>query len=210
MEPELEWNCRDWAKCFPASKRKEISLALTPNPDEFAILCLNVTGDQNLGTMIRTASLLGCTTFYIAGRKKWDKRLSVGAHHYINVVFLPDIYNIVIDTRHDHECKCGTCKTLNVPKFHDFIAKHGYTPIFLEHGGENILEPSNPWRSIEKPLFMFGNESFGIDPSIIQSTPNKHLLSIPQLGIMRSYNVATSLAIVVWEYQRMKLKNICT
>ena len=53
---------------------------------KFSVGCINVTGDLNIGMMIRSACLFGAENFYIFGRNKFDKRSTVGAENYINIV----------------------------------------------------------------------------------------------------------------------------
>ena len=45
---------------------------------KFSVGCINITGDLNIGMMIRSACLLGAENFYIFGRNKFDKRSTVG------------------------------------------------------------------------------------------------------------------------------------
>jgi tRNA(Leu) C34 or U34 (ribose-2'-O)-methylase TrmL len=58
-------------------------------------------------------------------------------------------------------------------------------------------------------MFIYGNESHGIPYHVIQkiktAIPDTMIVSVPQLGIMRSHNVATTCTIVLWEYARTGL-----
>ncbi|MBS0627777.1 MAG: hypothetical protein JSS09_06155, partial [Verrucomicrobia bacterium] len=65
-----------------ASELKEIYES-NSTPD--AITALNITGDLNLGMCIRSASLFGISQFHILGRRKYDRRTTVGMDHYIAV-----------------------------------------------------------------------------------------------------------------------------
>ena len=48
---------------------------------------INIGGDFNFSTMVRNANFFGFKNVYhIAPRKKWDKRGSVGTHHYTSIV----------------------------------------------------------------------------------------------------------------------------
>ena len=201
----VDYNCLDWLKALPAQKRHDIHQASTW---DYSILCLNVTSDVNLGNMIRTACLLGCRTFYTAGRKRWDRRGSVGANHYIDVVHIPNMYDILIDTHHPLECSCGTCKRICNDVLLQFIEDGRFTPCFIEQGGTSILDPS--WKhAIQRPLFIYGNETHGIPWGTIEFIKNKvrdtRVLSIPQVGVMRSHNVTTACTLTLWEYARGQL-----
>jgi tRNA G18 (ribose-2'-O)-methylase SpoU len=203
----MDFNCIDWLKSYSDEERRDINNLMA---NDIAILCLNVQGDANLGNMIRTACLFGCKTFYLAGRKKWDKRYSVGAHHYMDVVHLPELYDVRIDTHHPIDCKCGDCKTLHADKLVEFLKTHNYTPCFIEQGGTPVVDAV--WKKLtERPIFIYGNESNGIPPSALhyvqQHIPNMHVLSVPQHGIMRSHNVSSVCTIVLWEYMRHSLSH---
>lgn len=202
MEEIVDYNCLDFYKPFSAEKRHDVHQAMTY---DYAVLCLNVKGDVNVGNMIRTACLMGCRRFYLAGRRKYDRRYSVGANHYIDVEYLPNIYDVVIDTHHEMDCACGLCKVVNCDKLVAFLKEYGGTPCFVEQGGGNVLDPV--WkRTVERPIFIYGNEQHGIPRGVMQyvreRVPGTEVLSIPQIGIVRSHNVATSCSLVLWEYVR--------
>ncbi len=64
----------------------EQNVAITRNEQRpFSVGAINITGELNIGMMIRSACLLGAENFYIFGRKKFDKRSTVGAEKYINI-----------------------------------------------------------------------------------------------------------------------------
>lgn len=175
------------------------------------VLCLNVTGDVNVGNMIRTACLYGCRTFFLAGRKRWDRRGSVGANHYIDVVYLPCIFDVIIDTHHELCCSCGKCKKVNNEALLEFLKRYNMTPCFVEQGGINIVD--KVWKkTVRRPVFIYGNENSGIPRETInyikQYIPETVVLSIPQIGIMRSHNVTTACTIALWEYIRVQQFNI--
>ena len=65
----------------------EQNVAITMSEQRtFSVGCINITGELNVGMMIRSACLFGAENFYIFGRKKFDKRSTVGAEKYINIV----------------------------------------------------------------------------------------------------------------------------
>jgi tRNA G18 (ribose-2'-O)-methylase SpoU len=197
------WNCLDWFKDESADERGNIHKLITSSGP--AVLCLNVMGDANLGSMIRTACMFGVSAFYIAGRKRWDRRWSVGAHHYMDVKFAPDIYDVTVNTHHSIECECGKCKVIQVERLIEFLKFGGFTPCFVEQGGVDARDPV--WkRTVERPIFIYGNENAGIPMAVIRAVraaiPATIVLTIPQMGIMRSHNVASACSLVLWEYVR--------
>jgi tRNA(Leu) C34 or U34 (ribose-2'-O)-methylase TrmL len=62
---------------------------------------------------------------------------------------------------------------------------------------------------VSRPIFIYGNEHFGIPLETIRyikkHIPDSRTLSIQQVGIMRSHNVTTACTLVIWEYVRQKL-----
>ena len=147
----------------------------------FSIAVMSIAGDLNIGMMMRSASLLGARDFFIFGRKKYDKRSTVGAQNYINVHQYP----------------------MDVKFVHAVCQDTGYTPVFIEQGGLTIPLSDGEWsRMPTNPMFVFGSESDGISEDIIYSFPHSPVISIPQRGVLRSFNVSSAMSIVTWEYFR--------
>jgi len=153
-------------------------------------LCLNVTGDLNVGTMIRTSHCLGARSVIIFGRQKIDNRSLVGAANYIRVERARAIdENLELDPE----------------IFVDLLSARNLTPIFVESGG--IPLPRINWklrlgemaRRGTEPCLVMGNETDGIPPHILDLLrlfPNSFVTSIPQRGVIRSMNVAVAHSIV--------------
>jgi len=149
----------------------------------YAIGALSITGDLNIGIMIRTSVLLGASDFFIFGRKKYDKRSTVGAQNYINI--------------HNYDS--------SILSINEVIESFGYNPVLIEQGGTSLPLSRNEWHDmVKKPLFLFGSESHGIPNDITTELFNNGapILSIPQHGVLRSYNVSTAMSIISWEYRR--------
>jgi tRNA(Leu) C34 or U34 (ribose-2'-O)-methylase TrmL len=51
----------------------------------------------------------------------------------------------------------------------------------------------------ERPLFVFGSESHGL-PEVVTKNDNFYKLSIPQRGVLRSFNVSAAMNIILWDY----------
>jgi tRNA G18 (ribose-2'-O)-methylase SpoU len=162
----------------------------------FSVGCINVTGELNIGMMIRSASLLGAENFYIFGRRKFDSRSTVGAENYINVVQYvfddpinsdEEIYQKVVD--------------LYLDKHHIVLCEHGGAQLGTFSWNDIGIYPHKQYT----PLFLFGSESHGL-PSCLGENLNFVEVSIGQRGVLRSFNVSAAMAIVCWDYIReMKL-----
>ena len=152
---------------------------------KFSVGCINITGDLNIGMMIRSACLLGAENFYIFGRNKFDKRSTVGAEKYINIV-----QYVFDDPIHADESILNQLTLMN----HDII--------LCETGGEVLgkdnwtYDKNNP--PVQHPLFLFGSESHGIPEKVSNAFDRK--ISIPQRGVMRSFNVSAAMNIICWDY----------
>lgn len=152
---------------------------------KFSVGCINITGELNIGMMVRSACLFGAENFYIFGRKKFDKRSTVGAEKYINIV-----QYVFDDPIHADESILNQLTLMN----HDII--------LCETGGEVLgkdnwtYDKNNP--PVQHPLFLFGSESHGIPEKVSNAFDRK--ISIPQRGVMRSFNVSAAMNIIVWDY----------
>ncbi len=54
---------------------------------------------------------------------------------------------------------------------------------------------------LENPLFIFGSESHGL-PKAVAENPHFYKMSIPQRGVLRSFNVSAAMNIICWDYIR--------
>ena len=174
------------------------------NRRPFAVGCINITGELNVGMMIRSASLMGAENFYIFGRNKFDKRSTVGAENYINIQQF--VYNDPISADED----------IYMDIVELYLDKHDI--VLCEHGGNEL--GSFSWKQlIDKshgivvddkiikakdyskytPLFLFGSESFGL-PTCLSENSSYMKVSIPQVGVLRSFNVSAAMNIIVWDF----------
>jgi tRNA G18 (ribose-2'-O)-methylase SpoU len=172
----------------------------------FAVCLLSVTGDLNLGVIIRSASLLGAEEVVILGRRKYDIRSNCGAQNYITV---SKVGGLMDDLR------------LDPAVFIQEIRARNYLPIFVELGGETLGKFSwkeNLTRVAEryanasgfaKPCLIMGQEGGGpeggIPPNILATMPEfpgSFRVSIPMRGVIRSYNVSSAASITMWDLCR--------
>jgi tRNA G18 (ribose-2'-O)-methylase SpoU len=148
----------------------------------FSVAAVSVTGELNIGMMIRSACLMGAENFYIIGRKRFDKRSTVGAENYINIV------QMVVDPLNEEQ------------EIVDFLLKMPHNVILCEHGGHSLGRNNGEFYAKNyRPLFVFGSESHGL-PQKILDEPTFSRISIPQFGVLRSYNVSAAMNIICWDY----------
>ena len=155
---------------------------------KFSVGCINITGELNIGMMVRSACLFGAENFYIFGRNKFDKRSTVGAENYINIVQYtfdaPINADVSINERLEYLLQWNSI-------------------VLCEHGGVEIgsYKARSMYTELENPLFLFGSESHGL-PEIVVNNPHFYKVSIPQRGVLRSFNVSAACNIILWDYIR--------
>lgn len=177
---------KDWTveerQIYVQSKERDFSLAL-----------MNVTGDLNTGVLIRTAHLMGVKQVLLFGRNRFDRRSTVGAENYTTVHTFGGL-------RED--------LTVDPEVFKGAMDELGLCPVFVETGEFCVTQVDfrNVRQTVERPLcFVLGNEGRGIDDSILATKSHfngSFNVSIPMVGVMRSYNVANAGAMVMFEYCR--------
>ena len=165
------FNIRDDLKPLTLDKVKEIQRAASL---PFSVAALNLCGNLNLGMMIRSAVLFGAEKFYIVGKKRYDKRSTVGAHNYIDLQFV--------------ECDPETDPYVCLD-----ILQKDYNVFLIEQGGTDINHMD--FGSYDKSCFIFGTESNGIPQAILDL--NLSRCSIHQVGVLRSLNVSAAASIVM-------------
>jgi tRNA G18 (ribose-2'-O)-methylase SpoU len=140
----------------------------------YAAAALNLSGSLNLGMMIRTAVIFGCEKFFVVGKKRYDRRSTVGAHNYIDIKFIEtDPFDKPFDVLQEIE--------------------EEYEPMIVEQEGYDINCEKFGY-SWKKPCFLFGEENRGVPKEMLIS--NK-IYSIDQVGVLRSLNVSATCAIVL-------------
>lgn len=145
-----------------------------------SVAMINIEGDFNLSTMVRNANFFGFRNVYYVGKKKWDKRGSVGTHHYTSMHYYEDI-EIFLQNHLADSHLIGIEN--NVPKF-SYKTKNLFDYDFSE---------------LLNPIFVFGSENMGLCDRVLSSCDK--ILTIPNYGSVRSLNVGTTSGIVMGLYR---------
>ena len=152
----------------------------------YSVVCCNIGNDFNIATVIRNANAFLAKEVVIYGNKKYDRRGTVGTHHYTNfrhvrdIDSLSDFFNLCA-TGLDQRSGRGQVKILgidNVPEAKDVNA-YDFDP--------NIHY-----------IMVFGQEQIGIPSDVLDMCDD--LLYIPQYGSVRSINVGTASGIIMNNY----------
>jgi len=194
---ERPLNVRSEYQHFSVHSIQDIQKSLT---NGVSVLLFNIRTDGNVGMILRQACCMGFSDIILCGRRHYDKRFTVGSHNYINVVFWETPLRVTIDT-----ISPGVYSE-KVEYFPEEFVKccENKTPIFIEQHGKDIREV--PWKLIENPLIIMGNESVGIPHDFIKSVkkyiPETLVVRVPQWSVLRSMNVAMAASIVMWEINK--------
>lgn len=180
------FNVHDDLKGYTVEELRELTQQ-TIKP--FEVLCLNVLGDLNLGTIIRSSHLFGARRVTIFGRRRIDNRGLVGAQNYTTV---NKVEGLLAD---------GV--TVDPDAFWRYIDQERLYPIFVEQGGTNVFEFD--WQEISRDAdsvsrticLVMGTENSGIPQSILKDVDMvDRAVCIPQAGVVRSHNVSMAFGIV--------------
>lgn len=182
-------------KCYNSEKLYEINVNDT---FPYEVISINLTGELNIGNMIRTCCLSGCQHFHIFGRRKFDRRGTTGAQNYISVTR----YNGFIDDNLNYDSDY----------FLSIIKERNMYPVFIEQNGISL--ENFPWINLnssitqenKKLCLIVGNEENGVPENIFTSLKENNIdysvVSIPQRGVMRSFNVGIALSMVIWDMRK--------
>lgn len=166
-------NVIDRYKNWPTESIKR-DLQRTSNP--FAVCMEHWQGDFNISTLIRNANAFNAEKVYYLGKKRFDRRGTVGAHHYVDLVFLDGGVSELVEL------------------------KEKYTMIGIENNVANTSRLDKfDWLSLEKPpLMIFGEEGVGLTKETLKIAD--YCIEIPQYGSVRSLNVGTSSGILMYSF----------
>ena len=172
-------NVIDRYKNWPTESIKR-DLQRTANP--FAVCMEHWQGDFNISTLIRNANAFNAEKVFYMGKKRFDRRGTVGAHHYVDLVFLDG----------------GVSDLVGL--------KNTYTIIAVDNNVPNTHKLNKfSWQSLETPpLMVFGEEGLGLTEETLKIAD--YSVEIPQYGSVRSLNVGTSSGILMYSFLQA-LKN---
>lgn len=146
----------------------------------YSVAVINVMGDLNIGTIIRSSHCMGAENVYVFGRSAYDGRSLVGVDNYQNIIKVPMLNDDGL--------------TVNAEKFKAFFDEKGMTPVMVEQGGTPLHREKWEYENI---CLVMGCEGTGIQDDILSLYNNR--ISIPQLGVLRSLNVAGAANMVMWD-----------
>lgn len=180
------FNVHDHLKCLTVDELRELT---QKNLKRFEVMCLNVLGDLNIGTIIRSSHLFGARRVHVFGRRRIDNRGLVGAQNYTTVAKVEGLLDDGI--------------TIDPVAFWQYLDQERLYPIFVEQGGTNVYEflwaeaVRDAARLGRTICLIMGTENSGIPQSILQDADMvNQAVCIPQAGVIRSHNVSMAFSAV--------------
>lgn len=172
---EQDWsaNVRDE---FRGMSKDEIKAVLKPRRNGLTFAFVNAIRDFNFSALIRVCNAFCCEGVIYSGFRRYDPRGAVGTVNYENVTHYEE----------------------------DFISKiksmrnRGYEFVVAESDNYEKSEmlPNFQWNP--KTILMLGEESVGVPAEYIELADR--VVTIPQVGSVRSLNVAASGHILAYDY----------
>jgi len=156
---------------------------------DYSIVCCNIGNDFNIATVIRNSNAFLAKEVVIYGNKKYDRRGTVGTHHYTNfkhVKSVDNLFDYIMDLRHTHgnDSKPRRCREVRLVAV------------------DNVSDASNindyTFDTNVYYVFIFGQEQIGIPQEVLDIADD--VIYIPQYGSVRSINVGTASGIVMNNY----------
>lgn len=146
---------------------------LDKNRNDFVVAVERINGDFNFSTVVRNCNAFLARKVYRAGKRQYDKRGTVGTHHYEHVGYDESIMNLINKYRTE-----------------------GYKIVAIDNVGEAQDIRSYQWD--RKSFMLFGEEGRGLSQEAIESADD--IVYIPQLGSVRSLNLGTASGIAMYDY----------
>jgi len=175
--PLCQWT-RNVIDEFKDLSNEEIHRRIQDRSNGFAVLMTHVSGDFNIGTVLRSANSHGVKDFYYYGRKKFDRRGCVGVHNYTQMQFL----NTFEDVKR---------------------IKENYSLVALENNISGVVSlPDFDWYFGKPPCIVVGEECHGIPAEILDLCDS--FVEIPSFGSVRSMNVGSAASIAMYDYVSKK------
>lgn len=145
--------------------------------NNFSVLISNEFQDFNIGSVIRNANAFLAKEVIICGRKKFDKRGTVGTHVYENLK--------------------------HVKFIDEFKMPENSILIGVDNVENSVPVETFEWPDCHV-ILAFGQEQVGLPQDIIDICD--HIVYIKQYGSVRSLNVGCASAILMYDYCNKMVK----
>lgn len=176
---------------------EEIKTDIAAKHANFSVLVENLKGGLNTGIILRNANAFGAQKVYYYGEKHWDRRSAVGVHNYTDLIRIKTLEELIELIKNEGYTVIGIDNIESAGELRDFISDQrelldvrchhdhkGYGPFYMDNY-----------------LLIFGEEGEGISEELLYLCDN--IVYIEQYGSVRSLNVSSAAAIVLYEFRRM-------
>lgn len=137
-----------------------------------ALCMMQIERDINFSNIVRTCNALGIqNVYYFGNNRKWDRRGAVGTYKYTAVTH--------ISTESD---------------LHKLMADYHTVAVEQHEGSVELSKFVWP----KNPMMIIGEESNGLPQSVLDHCDS--IVTIPQIGSVRSLNAATAAGITIWDF----------
>ena len=153
---------------------------LDSRANNFSIICSNLYNDFNIATCIRNANAFLAKRVFIYGSKQYDRRGTVGTHHYVRSVH---------------------CRTLDrlVQGLDTLAEEVGPLHIVAVDNIKNARRiDSYAWPKEKHVVMVLGQEQVGVPEELLAMAQD--CVYIAQYGSVRSLNVGTASGVVMYDY----------
>ena len=151
----------------------------------YSVVCCNIGNDFNIATVIRNANAFLAEKVIIYGKKKYDRRGTVGTHHYTNFHHVRDIDSLSdffnqssFSVSGENRRQIRIIGIDNIPCAKN-VNDYDYDP--------NVHY-----------IMVFGQEQIGIPQDALDFCDD--IVYIPQYGSVRSINVGCASSIIMNDY----------
>jgi tRNA G18 (ribose-2'-O)-methylase SpoU len=151
----------------------DIVADLDENRSELLTVFMNVAGDFNISSGIRNNLWFNTSGAYICGKRHYDRRGTVGSHHYVPVTHDESIEDLIQTLKED-----------------------GYRIVAAEITDNAVPLTTYNWDA--RSAVIFGEESRGLDDVTLALADD--IVYVPGRGSVRSLNVATTSGIFIYDY----------
>ena len=145
----------------------------------YSVVCCNIGNDFNIATVIRNANAFLAKEVIIYGNKKYDRRGTVGTHHYTNFRHVRSVDDLGQYIR--EERSRGSVRIIGIDN--------------VPHAKNVNSFEFNP---ITHYIMIFGQEQIGIPQDVLDMCDD--VVYIPQYGSVRSINVGCASSIIMNQY----------
>lgn len=167
---------------YKGMSKKQINSELDKDKSPMVNVFMNLAHDFNKSSGIRSSNAFRGREVIFVGKRKFDRRGAVGAHHYTTMKHAETFTEV-----------------------YDYLKAQGYTIFAVDNTPQFNPKPIRDVKFPTKSAFVYGEESLGLPDDVIRMCKDDGgLIYIRQHGSVRSLNVAQAASIVMHEYNEYR------